>query len=442
MAPFDPEMEDWLTRKREEEDPALAEALAVPADEPDTEPDTEPDISGALEALPSLPGPVAPSAAPAAPSSLDAEYRTASEADAKSAGRATLANLLNRSVDMMRGRPTAPVNLLGGKGSEVANFLMRQKLKGGGGRQLHPAQVAKLEADADLARGRLSVLGRDKDGKPVDPMDDPNSESSRAYIRTHNRFVAPENQLKEGEHTGNSVKGLLGTVGKERDITKDKSKEDRDKAMGRFITQSIEFAPGVPADYVPDKTERDRVDKIVRGASVMIPAIKEYRDAWASMLKKYEGVGGVVDDTGGINVNKMKRGDVAKLMAHASELLIDMKTKYELGVIAGPDMDIVGGSIPLFNPIWSDLMAKAGGVPEIAMKLLSKYGNKEIEAMMQNRSFKIIDDPTITLDTTADRMRRRYSRELGERYTVKKNPWDWSPTGAPAYPVATRKELE
>jgi hypothetical protein len=343
----------------------------------------------------------------------------------------------------MRGRPTAPLNLQN-KNSEVANFLLRQKLKGSGLRQLHPSQVAKLEADAALARGRLSVLGKDKNGKPIDPMDDPESESSRAYIRTHNRFVAPENQLREGEHTGNSVKGLLGTVGREKDITKDKAKEDRDKSMGRFITQSIEFAPGVPDDFVPDKTERDRVDKIVRGSSVMVPALKEYRDEWANVMDKYAKNGVDLRDpsTGRINVNLLKAGDLAKLEAQASELLIDMKTKYELGVIAGPDMDIVGGSIPLFNPVWSDLLAKAGGVPEIAMKMLAGMGNAQITQMMQNKAYKSINDPTIALDVTADRMKRRFARELGERYRVKSNPWDWSPGGASATGTATRKELE
>jgi hypothetical protein len=167
--PFPSDLEEYVRRKREgEEDPALADEFSImesAPSPPDAEPDTEPDISGVPEALPSLPSQPAP-AAPAA--DLGAEYRTASEADAKSAGRATLANLLSRSVDMMRGRPTAPLNLQN-KNSEVANFLLRQKLKGGGAKPMSPlqnAQMLKILAEKALldpaspnSRAQLKAMG-------------------------------------------------------------------------------------------------------------------------------------------------------------------------------------------------------------------------------------------------------------------------------------------
>jgi hypothetical protein len=182
---FGPDLEDFIRRKREEEDPALAEALAVPADEPDEGPELTDADFAALK-------PSAPSAAPAAPpSDLSAEYRTASEADAKSAGRATLANLLNRSVDMMRGRPTAPVNLQGGKGSEVANFLMRQKLKGGGA---GPLDAAKL----DLIRAQIERIKRPTVAKPGEEMadDDLLAEAKNLGIPDSVARLLPKSQLR------------------------------------------------------------------------------------------------------------------------------------------------------------------------------------------------------------------------------------------------------
>jgi hypothetical protein len=140
---------------------------------------------------------------------------------------------------------------------------------------------------------RLKNPGAAKEGKPVDPLDDPESEQSKTFLGTLNRFRSPDAQIKPGSMSGNHARALFPmehalTV---RDTTKDEAlrksgerKAEKATAKGEEAKQTkvvlISKGSTPYGAEVFDKAARDKIsnaDDYVVAAENYMKALDDYK---------------------------------------------------------------------------------------------------------------------------------------------------------------------
>ena len=97
--------------------------------------------------------------------------------------------------------------------SAVRDFMQRRQMFAPILDPVKRAQLDHLAATTDLARARQAALAGPRQGKPVDPMDLPESDASVVYVENLNRLrkqVGLE-AIPDGKLSGNQAKGLFGS---------------------------------------------------------------------------------------------------------------------------------------------------------------------------------------------------------------------------------------